>query len=139
MKRLTRREAGFCTVVVLAVAIALIVWTRSQGKSSSRAFQQATVVLQGPPRQMKQVTDPKEMQRLASFFPGFDRGRRSDRFGAWERAVDISFVRADGSVVEVTVSYELDTWTWGQGRGDLPVEGDLAGFLSELFPEAPQE
>ena len=135
MKMLTRCEIGACVAVAVALAIALPGCGPSQDKSGVGAFQQATVVLLGPPRQMKQITDPNEIQRLISFFPGLG-SRTSHRVAGWVAGVVVSLVSAEGTVVEVTVSYEVDTWSWGQGRGDLPVEGDLAGFLKDLFPAA---
>ena len=126
MDRSVGCEVVIHTGVALALAIALV-------GCKAQTFAQARVVREHPPpRQMKAITDPNQIKRLVSFFPGLGR-RRSHSGAGWEAEVIVTLTSVDGSVVVVKITDNLDTWS--RGRGDFSVKGDLAGFLRELFPE----
>ena len=81
------------------------------------------------------VTDPAEVARLASFFPGVGRGNTSGIAGGWIAGYSIKLDRADsGGTVNVTVN--PDATTWSEGKGDWDAKPGLKEYLDKLVADA---
>lgn len=77
---------------------------------------------EGAPQQdSREITDPKEVNRLASFFPGLGEKRESDYGSGWLKSADIWFYRDAENSVRISVAPALDTWA--EGNGEWPVHG----------------
>lgn len=83
---------------------------------------------------MFDVTDPVQVNHLASFFPGV--GRRSKSFvGAnWPIGFTVDFKRVDGRVVHVEVTnFEHENfWCQGPEPDSLEVRGDFEAYFERL-------
>lgn len=82
-----------------------------------------------PPGSIKAIDRPRDLDQLLSFFPDFDKDKRSSVAGLWEPTTDIEVVGRDGSAYQVMTNG--DSWT--AGKGDWPVREGFARHLEELF------
>ena len=148
MKKPGRSKVRFGIIVMaLGLAIALMLFTFWYYGSNGGRFVRAKVILydlrqMDGPTLVKEITEPEQIRRLASFFPGLGR-RRSIMSAGYKTGVIVSFVEADGGIVEVLIDSGCEVWAWGSAERSsnscFRVRGDLAGFIEELFPEAPTD
>jgi hypothetical protein len=80
---------------------------------------------------IKTVTDPKQTQEIAQFFPGVGTGWRSDRAAGWVRYLEFVFTKKDGGKVKVL----CDFTSWSEGRGDRPLAPGFEKYLWKLFKD----
>jgi hypothetical protein len=77
----------------------------------------------------KTLTDAKEVDRLASFFPHFGEGRKSSTAGLWQGFASVKFTGSDGRVVTVHTNYE---W-WTEGSGDWPMDTEFTKYVMSIL------
>jgi hypothetical protein len=132
------RAAALLAIVLLAALIVSVVFSKTR---APLAYTQAQIsVPQSLPEEPGvlgiagrtiTIDDPEQVRRLVEFFPGLDRGRRSN-FGTrgWIAPIQITLTRPDGS----THSFETNFAYWTEGRGDHYAKPGLEDFLRALFP-----
>ncbi|MEX1229643.1 MAG: hypothetical protein WEB58_05365 [Planctomycetaceae bacterium] len=77
------------------------------------------------------VEDPEEVIRLASFFVNVGRGKESNMAGPWEASAKIVLVRKNGDEVKVTLSFDLQEWS--EGQGDWPLSRKFEPYFLDLL------
>jgi len=91
--------------------------------------------------QSKEITDSKEVKRLASFFPEVsktEKGESESGYGGWKRAADIRFFPEKGDPVDVSVGDPaLDTYTCTGGKSDYSVRNpkEFQVYFRKLFAQ----
>lgn len=80
----------------------------------------------------RKITDPKEIQELADFFPHLGEGKESSRTGTWQSFAKVRFTGGDGKVVTVQTNYK---W-WTEGKGDWEMDKRFSQYITSLL-EAP--
>ena len=80
------------------------------------------------------ISNPKEIARLASFFPGLGEGRESPEAAASEAYGKLRFVKNTGAEQRVSASFEFDTWS--EGEGDWLLSEKFGPFFLGLLERA---
>lgn len=87
---------------------------------------------QEPPVEIT-LTDPRWVKMLASYFPTMGLGRKGDPSGAWKPGILIRFHPAKGEPRKVSVHWEGDVWSEGNGDWDVSANVNYySGFLGFL-------
>lgn len=79
--------------------------------------------------QTMRIEDPKEIERLISFFPNLGKGKHSQKAAGWITLVDINLYKDDETVVNVKSNYKY----WTEGSGDWAVKGDFEKYIQNIF------
>ena len=77
------------------------------------------------------ITEEGEVARIATFFPGVGRGKKSGTASHWKAAYRLRFVPAEGEPVVVRVDSAGEAWN--ESQGDWPTRPGLKAFLDGLF------
>lgn len=83
------------------------------------------------------VADRAEVARLATFFPGMGRGKKSDIAAGWKAGYRLRFIPAKGNAVQITV--HSDGGVWSEGHGDWQAKPGLKEHLDRLFDKKKDE
>jgi RNA polymerase sigma factor (sigma-70 family) len=79
------------------------------------------------------LADPKQIARLAEFFPEMGKGKVSNEAAGWKAGIQIQFHRAKGDPLKVNVHWEGEVWS--EGRGDWDAKPGLWKYLAALIAE----
>jgi RNA polymerase sigma factor (sigma-70 family) len=73
------------------------------------------------------LTDAQRIAVLAGYFPEMGQGKKGDPAGAWKPGILIRFHRTKGDPQKVSVHWEGDVWSEGNGDWDVTVPGNYGG------------
>ena len=88
-----------------------------------------------PQQDSREITGSKEVNRLASYFPGLGKKRESNYGSGWQKSADIWFFRDDGSSIRLSVAPALDTWAEGNGEWPVRDAKKFQAYFRKLFEE----
>jgi hypothetical protein len=75
------------------------------------------------------VTDPKEVQKLVTFFPNLGQGRNAWLAGSWEASTFVKFTGSDGRLITVATSWDYSDWSESDGHGDWPLDPEFSNYI----------
>ena len=82
-----------------------------------------------PQTNSTEITDPKQLRRLTSFFPGLGEGKESPTAATYKPYARIELSRSDGQKLTVIVDPEFTCWSEGQGDWDVAAPDDCRTYF----------
>jgi hypothetical protein len=109
---------------LIVAGLKIVTWSLTPPLTCSKA------IFYGDVGQIVTVTAPKELQKLASFFPNLGQKRKSWLTGGWQAERQIDFVGSDGRTVTVWISWNDEYWS--EGPGDWPLDPEFRKYIASL-------
>ena len=134
-----KRRTASCIVLAAVLLIGIVAYRGGHmANSNTHSYIAADVVFfDDTDRHLvgrrARISDVQVVERLASYFPELDRGRRSATAGGWMPRIQIAFERPDHSITTVRVHRDLTCWS--EGKGDwFTLKPGLDRAVIDLVP-----